>query len=177
MQLLLPKFRESKPSRIVFASSYGHTFIKEKPKWSEICKIQYGPGFGASFIQYCHTKLANIQTCEYLVREIIKPDEKMWINALHPGGVASDIGKKIPMASSFLGKYVVSFLNLFLYTADDGALTQIYLAAHPDIEKKNIRGKYFVPIAKLEDETPIAKDVVSQKELWDLSMEKISNFL
>ena len=177
MQLLLPKLRESTPSRIVFVASDAHTYIKEKPKWTDISKIQYGTGIGAAFVQYCHTKLANVQTCEYLVREIVKPDEQLWINAAHPGAVASDIGKKIPMASTFWGRYLLSFLNLFFYTPDDGALTQIYLAAHPDIVKKNIRGKYYVPMAKLQDATPIAKDIELQKELWDLSMEKISNFL
>lgn len=33
-------------------------------------------------------------------------------------------------------------------TADQGALSQLYLATSPDVEVRDVRGRYFVPVAK-----------------------------
>ena len=59
---------------------------------------------------------------------------------------------------------------------DSGALTQIYLAAHPDITINDIRGQHFVPLALHKESTPITMDAASQKELWDYSMSKLARY-
>ncbi len=63
-------------------------------------------------------------------------------------------------------------------TAVGGAMTTLYLATHPDIEKNNIRGAYFVPSKILPPPycrpaigtmNPVANDREQCKRLWELS--------
>lgn len=60
-------------------------------------------------------------------------------------------------------------------SVEDGALTQLYVAASPDIETGDVRSKFFVPIAQqaplkgaLAAMTP-AVMLEQQKGLWTLS--------
>ena len=53
----------------------------------------------------------------------------------------------------------------------DGALTQLYVACSPEIEEKNLRAQYFVPIAQqspLDSKAPKITQEMKTK-LWELS--------
>ena len=66
----------------------------------------------------------------------------------------------------------------FMRTVDNGAMTTLYVATHPDIVKNNIRGSYFVPSKTLPQPycrpvvarmNPIAEDRQQCQRLWELS--------
>jgi len=69
-------------------------------------------------------------------------------------------------------------LRPLMRSTDNGAMTTLYVATHPDIEVNNIRGAYFVPskilpppycrpaIGKMN---PVAQDRQQCQRLWELS--------
>lgn len=65
-------------------------------------------------------------------------------------------------------KYVNNALNVH-----DGALTQLYVACSPEIETKQYRAKYFVPIAKLSELDKKAPKITQEmrSRLWEVSEE------
>ncbi|KAF9090513.1 hypothetical protein BGX29_011427 [Mortierella sp. GBA35] len=50
-----------------------------------------------------------------------------------------------------------------------GALNQLYLAASPEVEEKDLRGKYFVPVGNELRPSPYALDEELQEKLWTYS--------
>lgn len=75
-------------------------------------------------------------------------------------------------------KWTKFFLRPFLRTVDNGAMTTLYVATHPDIENNRIQGEYFVPSSiipapycrpAISKMNPIAKDRNECQRLWELS--------
>ena len=63
-------------------------------------------------------------------------------------------------------------------SVDNGAMTTLYVATHPDIENNHIRGAYFVPSKfipapycrpALGKMNPVAQDRKECQRLWELS--------
>jgi NAD(P)-dependent dehydrogenase (short-subunit alcohol dehydrogenase family) len=176
VQLLLEKVQKSAPSRIVFVSSEASSFVKQVPNWREIAVKQYEDTLNASFGQYAYSKLANIQTAIELSRELT--DQKVWVNSIHPGTVATGIGQKIPfLTNTLIGKVLLATLNYVLTSPQQGALTQIYASVHPEIESLDYRGQYFGPTGKKIEASDIAKNTDSQKDLWKVSQELIKEIV
>ena len=65
-------------------------------------------------------------------------------------------------------KVVNSALNVH-----DGALTQLYVACSPEIEKNEQRAQYFIPIAKHSELDPKAPAITQEMrtKLWTISEE------
>jgi hypothetical protein len=66
----------------------------------------------------------------------------------------------------------------FMRSVDNGAMTTLYVATHPDIENNNIRGAYFVPSKTLPapyirpaigNTNPTANNREQCQRLWELS--------
>ena len=69
-------------------------------------------------------------------------------------------------------------LGLFMRGTDNGAMTTLYAATHPDIEEKNLRNCYFVPSKTIPAPycrpavaamNPLAQDREQCQRLWELS--------
>ena len=164
-QLLLEKVKQSAPSRIVFVSSGAHESIKEaSPDWSAVSSRKYS-GKGDAFNQYGYTKLANVQTATRL-QELLEGSQ-VYVNSLHPGVVATEIFKK--MFSGAFGIAMAKAFGIFMKSPETGALTQLYLVAHPEVETLQHRGAYFVPTAEKKVPAPAALNAESRKQLWDVS--------
>ena len=54
-------------------------------------------------------------------------------------------------------------------TPYSGALTSLYVATSPEIKEREVRGRYFQPIAKISEARGFAIDGQRQKDLWKLS--------
>ncbi|KAL2912619.1 hypothetical protein HK105_207927 [Polyrhizophydium stewartii] len=176
-QLLLPKLKESAPSRMIFVSAAGHKFVNDM-EWSSVFTREYENTFGGTMSQCGYSKLANIQMANHFAREL-GPDSDVFVNSLHPGGIASNIwhNKDSVLQGTFLySLFMWTVVGMFT-TPAQGALTQLYLAAHPDVEKKRITGRYFVPTAVEEAPSPLATDTASQDSLWAVSNEVIKRIL
>lgn len=63
-------------------------------------------------------------------------------------------------------------------TIDNGAMTTLYVATHPDIENNNINGQYFIPSRFIPPPycrpvigrmNPLAQNREECQRLWELS--------
>lgn len=100
----------------------------------------------------------------------------MYVNSNHPGMVQSELSRHVVGAKS-IGEF---FYNLFCISTVDGALTQLYLATSPEVEEKNIKGKYYVPFASPSAPTGVAASEDAPLELWEftenLLKEKVNGY-
>lgn len=125
--LLLNLLKKSAPSRIVSVSSavhaYGHIDLND---------LQFENDYGA-FKAYASSKLANVLFTRELARRL--DGTKVTANCLHPGGVATNLFRRLP-------KLLESAIKLLTISAERGSRTSIFLATSPEVE--GVNGKYFV---------------------------------
>jgi NAD(P)-dependent dehydrogenase (short-subunit alcohol dehydrogenase family) len=119
-------------------------------------------GFGA----YARSKLANILFTYELAHRL--EGSGVTVNALHPGGVATNI---FSTDFSIFGPLIKGIVSLFTLTPEQGADNTVYLAAAPDVE--GVTGKYFVKRAAFRSSPP-SYDEDLAKRLWEVS-EKLTS--
>ncbi|KAI7872107.1 hypothetical protein BDF14DRAFT_1756509 [Spinellus fusiger] len=139
--LLLPLLEKSTSSRIVNISSMGHSMTQSEINLSTINDKKYYN----KTLQYSKSKLANILFTRELAKRLeAKGVENVYVNCNHPGIVNSDLYRHVFHLGGLLN-YIFSWGSI---STEDGSLTQLYLSTSPEVESKNIRGKYYVPTAK-----------------------------
>ncbi|CAG8536264.1 6241_t:CDS:2 [Ambispora gerdemannii] len=167
-KVLLPVIEASAPSRIVNITSDYHRLginfddinLEKESVWA----------------RYGQSKTANILFTIELARRL--EGKQVWANAVHPGFVATNLTQGYMAQSGVLVKTIVNLVKtIFALNEDDGALTQLYAATSPEIEKENYRGKYFVPIAKLETPRPFATNQETVSRLWKWTEELLNEKL
>lgn len=186
-KLLLPKLEESAPSRIVSVSSaaafFPEGFFPFFPfgsgavNWTDIYadhESRYDP-----WAAYGRSKLANVLFASALDKRLA--GKKVYSNSCHPGGIKTNLGRHIlaDMKKTAGERMVEAFDALNDYVAmtpSQGAVTQLYLSASPDVESKEIRGKYYYPQARPADLPKFATEA-SEEELWALSEKLVAPYL
>jgi NAD(P)-dependent dehydrogenase (short-subunit alcohol dehydrogenase family) len=153
--LLLDTLKESAPSRIINVSSDAHRFANLK-----FDDINQGSNY-RGFLAYSNSKLANLLFTYELARRL--EGTGVTINALHPGFVKTNFGKR--GRNRFL-RLLFRFLRLFAISVERGAKTSIYLASSPEVE--GVTGKYFVKSRAVKS-SKASYNLGSQKRLWELS--------
>jgi NAD(P)-dependent dehydrogenase (short-subunit alcohol dehydrogenase family) len=154
--LLLDLLKASAPARIVNVSSDAHQTARIN--FSDLQGQRY-----AGFRAYVVSKLANILFTYELARRL--DGSRVTANALHPGFVATRFGKNNgPLLA--LGMGVVN--RLFALSPEQGARTNLYLAASPEIE--GVTGRYFVR-EKAVRSAPASYNQADAERLWQVSAE------
>ncbi|KAI8647366.1 hypothetical protein BD408DRAFT_378672 [Parasitella parasitica] len=157
--LLLPVLEKSAPSRIINVSSIGHRMPFKALNLETISD----PSTYNKYIHYGKSKACNILFTRELNKRLeAKGVENVYVNANHPGTVNTDLYRH----TSFM---INAFLNLFLISPEDGALTQLYLATSPDVEKKSIKGAYYVPFANPAMPRGVAASEDAPLKLWEFT--------
>ncbi|KAI7818567.1 hypothetical protein BC939DRAFT_506423 [Gamsiella multidivaricata] len=168
-QLLLPKLIESQPSRIVSVSSAAHELNLP------LGGIQFGklsqPDAESPLVNYNRSKLANILYVKALARRLASAGhDRVFVNAVNPGYCVTGIDGE---AESTVGEVVSKVLSTtrewFGRKPEDGALTQLYCAASPEIEEKMLSGRYFVPDGHELRPGPYAMNKELQERLYRYS--------
>jgi NAD(P)-dependent dehydrogenase (short-subunit alcohol dehydrogenase family) len=154
--LLLPRLRESAPARIVNVASDAHRFGR-----LDLSDLQNERRYRAMRV-YGQSKTANILFTQELARRIA--GSGVTANALHPGGIRSNLGRSEGRVLEGVRRAV----GLFLKTPEEGARTSLHLACSPELE--GVSGRYF---AKCRERTPAAhaRDPELAKRLWERSEE------
>lgn len=154
--LLLPRLRESAPARIVNVASDAHRFGR-----LDLSDLQNERRYRAMRV-YGQSKTANLLFTQELARRIA--GSGVTANALHPGGIRSNLGRSEGRALEVLRRVV----GLFLKTPEEGARTSLHLACSPELE--GVSGRYF---AKCRERTPAAhaRDPELARRLWERSEE------
>jgi retinol dehydrogenase-12 len=117
---------------------------------------------------YFKSKLANILFTGELARRT--EGKGVYVNAVHPGSITTNLTRHVEGVYGQIVDYFTKLVfPLIALNSEEGAVTQLYVATSPEIEKKGIHGKYFVPMARMKDVSTIGSNVTAQKELWDFT--------
>ncbi|KAF9143109.1 hypothetical protein BGX30_001302 [Mortierella sp. GBA39] len=164
---LLDRIKESQPSRIVILSAMGHELLPTKMNGIDFDTLNQQGNF-SSLNRYSRSKLANILFAKALARRLA--NERVYVNVAHPGLVATEIGRSSKDMMGTVGDKAGQLLNAVMgYSAEEGALTQLYLATSPEIENRDVTGHYFIPIANEIQPCKYARDEELQEKLWTFS--------
>ncbi|GAA5892879.1 hypothetical protein JCM5296_006031 [Sporobolomyces johnsonii] len=161
---LLVKTSKESSVRIVNVSSLGHTF-SPKPDFSSMDGAN--GEFGSTWRRYGQAKLANILFSVGL-QERVK-GENIRVNSCHPGNVNTELTRGPAETYGVVGRLMTKLAPYITMTPTEGAKTQLYLAASPEVDSKDYRAKYFTPIATETEPSALAQDKELAEQLWKLS--------
>lgn len=155
--------RLAERGRVVIVSSSAHTAApKDGIQFDNLDgKKSYAP-----WKNYGQSKLANILFAKQLAKRL--PKKEQTANALHPGVITTNLGRHL----SPVARVVFSMTSpLFLKSASQGASTQCYLAAHPDVA--SVSGAYFKDCNEVQP-SAYARDEGLAERLWSKSEEIVA---
>jgi NAD(P)-dependent dehydrogenase (short-subunit alcohol dehydrogenase family) len=154
--LLLDRLRTSAPARIVNVASDAHKFGA-----IDLDDLQSEREYKA-MRTYGRSKSANILFTVELARRL--EGSGVTVNAVHPGPVATRLGKN----NGWLGRVLTTALSPFFLTPAKGARTSIHVLTAPELA--TVSGRYF---AKQREITPRshAADSDTARRLWDQSVQ------
>lgn len=159
---LLPLLKEASSARIVNVASNAHK--RFQINFDDL----YGTKKYNGVLAYAQSKLANILFTYSLAKQLAGTN--VTANALHPGGVKTDIGSK--NTTGWIGKVwnLATSLPIVTVSVEKGAETSIYLASSPAVE--GVSGKYFIKCKPSASSAESYKTDVAQK-LWTISEQQI----
>ncbi|GAA6038904.1 hypothetical protein JCM8097_000566 [Rhodosporidiobolus ruineniae] len=166
---LLPLLKETakKPGasvRVVSVSSTGH-ILCNKPDFSSLEAVNRK--MGNTWARYGQSKLANILFAVALAERC--KDDNIRVNACHPGVIRSELWRGPESSWGWISAPLSFAAQYFGMSLLDGAKTQIYLAASPEVDEKDYRGGYFLPIANPAKPNKHAQNRELAEQLWKLS--------
>lgn len=152
--LLLDMLKKSAPSRIINVSSAAHRManldfddLQSENKKLRLMRI------------YGNSKLALMLFSYELSRKL--EGTNVTINTLHPGMVATNLGRDMSHSGQGFGKR-------FFKTPQEGAETSIYLASSPEVE--GITGKYYTK-KKQKKSSKRSYNEEDANKIWEISAE------
>lgn len=148
------------PARIINVASDAHQYGQLDLNDLNFEKSYFG------FAAYARSKLANILFTYELAHRLA--GSGVTVNALHPGGVATNI---FSTDFSIFGPLIKGVVSLFTLTPEQGADNTIYLASAPEVE--DVTGKYFVKREAVAS-SALSNDKELAKRLWEVS-EKLTS--
>lgn len=158
-QKLLPVLEKAPKARIIHLASIAHWAGSIKPN-----KFR-AEGFYNPLFYYGQSKLANLLFSNALAERMA--NSTITNNALHPGGVASDIYRELPKPV-----YEVMKIGLVPTSVPAKLITDMAIADH----WANRNGEYVS--AHMPDwKSPHAKNQQLARELYDQSMDLVESFL
>ncbi|ETI19770.1 hypothetical protein G647_08783 [Cladophialophora carrionii CBS 160.54] len=172
---LLPRLQRTPGARVVFESSELHRGAASDTKFKDEAEIN--TDIGPTRL-YNRTKLAQILMARALQRRKeagelgFQPDQKIFINAVHPGGVATDQPLQAEEAYGKIGVIGHKLVRPFMKDpVSEGCRPALYAATSPEIEEKGISGQYIVPDKKVTSPSSQAQDDELGEALWRLSID------
>jgi NAD(P)-dependent dehydrogenase (short-subunit alcohol dehydrogenase family) len=182
--LLFPNLNH-KGARIINVSSIAHNFVINESGGEGLDlnnlngELYYG---GSGWPAYCNSKLENLLFSQELQRRVDKAGlEWLTVTALHPGTVGTDIWRSTYMGMNEKKKKPVFSLQAVsssvfytsLLTTEEGANTQVWLAAMDNNKAVIAKGQYYDENRKIPKLLKYAQDRETAQELWGIS-EKLS---
>jgi NAD(P)-dependent dehydrogenase (short-subunit alcohol dehydrogenase family) len=156
--LLLPRLKESAPSRIVVLSSAAHMGALGGLDFDDLHARRSYRGMQV----YCRSKLANLLFTVELADRL--RGTGVTVNAVHPGLVGTEFGGADDTTGAF--RWLVKMTHWAYITPEKGARTSVYVASAPELE--GVSGKYFVR-SKPARSSRTAQDRGAALRLWEVS--------
>ena len=161
--LLLDQLRASAPARVVVVSSRAHRGVASLDFEDLNSEHSYHP-LGA----YNRSKLANLLFTRELARRL--DGSGVTANALHPGFVASRLGRDGD--GGLAGADVMVAVRPFAISPRRGARTSIYLASSPEVATTT--GGYFSRCRPVRASSAATDDAAAQR-LWAVTEELVAS--
>lgn len=171
---LLPLLLRTDDSRLVFQSSEFHRLLTSNPSFASLAELNKDVG---AMPLYARTKLAQVLLMRYLHRLKAQPDNRLglragqapWINATHPGGVATDQQEQAVEALGMKGRVGVKAVRPFMKDPiDEGCRSALFAATADAVLEEGIDGCYIVPDRKVTDVSKEGKDEALGENCWRL---------
>ena len=186
VSVLLPVLRRASDGfRVINVSSEGHRFATAQ-SFEAALEAELDPQY-TRWGNYGVSKAANILFASELQRRFDAAGLKASAVSLHPGGVATDLGRYliqsveaaeagVPLEQSYnemnpLQRAAMKGLSKVVLTVEKGANTQVYLAAAADSASGDLAsdgGLYFDAMA-VSNPADYVKDKDTARRLWELS--------
>ena len=176
-KLLTPALQNATMARVILTSSLA-SFESHNYGVANDLETLNGEKSSAyhSLKVYGHSKLAQIVWTKAVTRQL-GDESNIYINAMNPGAVRTSLMNKNPYFPQWLSDIKSWVEERLIWSAEEGALTLLYLgAATEEIRKKNIRGKFFHPQA-VEVVNWNAEDEALQDKFWSFCEELVKDFL
>lgn len=155
--LLFDLLQKSPAARIVNVASMAYRFSKPT-----LTDLQSEQSYN-SLWEYGNTKLWNIMFTQELAQRLRAHGiANVTTNALHPGGVATNIG----LRSGGIGGAMMLLARPFLISPEKGAETSLFLATDPSVA--SISGGFFSK-KKPEPVKSSFNTPANNKKLWEIS--------
>ena len=175
-ELLLPALRSARTARVVLTSSASSFDTYTYGVATDLATLNSPPerGFAAVLNPYGQSKLAQIiwaqEATERLAADGI---ENVFLNAMHPGSVDTNIWPSNPILSDSMKQGVVGWLQKHvMWSAVDGALTLEWLAmAEEELRARDLRGLYWHPQCVQVKPHPAAANKTLQRLFWKFTEE------
>lgn len=156
--LLLDRLKATPGARVVTVSSDAH----------RLGRVDFGDLHGdagwGGWRAYGTSKLANIWFTRALARRL--EGTGVTANCCHPGFVASNFGE----TNASLMDHMVRISKVFAITTEQGARTQTWLAASPDVAGQS--GGYYYK-CRIARPNRHARDDAGAERLWQLSQQMV----
>ncbi|KAK0610182.1 hypothetical protein B0T17DRAFT_593960 [Bombardia bombarda] len=147
--------------RVVVLSSAGHNIPLRGPSGPiDYATIKTEQAEHYSALRYGQSKLANV----YFAQQMAKHYPQILTVAAHPGTVRTDLAVALEK-KNVLWWLVVKLLELQAYPVEDGAKSQLWAATA--LKERIENGRYYVPVGKGGNESPVAKDEAKSAKLWE----------
>lgn len=175
--LLFP-YLNHKGARIINVSSLAHTAVVTGLDLTNLNGELYYKASG--WPAYCNSKLENILFSQELQRRANKAGlDWLTVTSLHPGTVGTDIWRSTYMGMNekkrlpSLQAATSSLWYSSILTTEEGANTQVWLAAMDNKQSILAKGQYYDENREIPKLTEYAQNRGTAQELWNIS-EKLS---
>lgn len=167
-------------ARIVVTSSSLHTLCRELNLDSLSTPTPpKSPAAWDGWWRYGRSKLAVILFTHHLSKlEQDKGMQSVYVNCYFPGNIATDaMDTWKDMVGNFLGAIPRRLFRLVGQSLEDGATTAMYLASSQEVQERDIKGRYFIPIAAEGQPSQLTQDKDLSNNLWYWSDHKVTSTL
>jgi len=166
----------SRDARIVNVTSHAQCF---KPLVLDAGRINdaHDAELRGWLARYGHSKLAQAVFTRGLQARV---GPAVHVNCCHPGQIRTGLNRQVSAPGTGVQGFLVRVaMRLFDEPPEVGALTQLYLAASPEVESKDIKGEFFMPIAQRAQGmmNPIALNDETVEKFWAWTEELVSKKL
>ncbi|KAG9404239.1 hypothetical protein AC1031_005777 [Aphanomyces cochlioides] len=144
---------QSAPSRVVIVSSIAHTF------YDSLCDVESGQYLDGSWSPATNQFTQCVCQLGAITRSGVHLTHLPWYSRF------------------FVEAQILYRLHWAGLKPEIGALTQLYVATSPHVEKNRWQGQYFTPIAKLDQATSSSRDLVQVDRLWKWTSDVIARVL
>ncbi|KAI8725548.1 hypothetical protein NCS52_00126200 [Fusarium sp. LHS14.1] len=129
--------------------------------------------FAFDMIRYAVSKTAVVLFTKELQRRFDEQGLAITCIAVHPGEVFTE---GLVSVNNFL---VGAIARIAFVSADQGAANSLFAAAATEVREnaEKYKGKFLVPVGKLEAPNPVAEDAAQVKGLWENTVIEVNQWL